>query len=320
MSRIQPDSRRPAAPVRRGRLTSAALLIFLGVLAPALAGAQSLAITFDDLPLNGTLAPRMTRVGITREVLAILKHEHIPQVYGFVNALRFEGSPDGAQALQLWVSGGERVGNHTYSHADLDSLSAASFLEDVRRNEPVLELLDPGGHWQWLRYPYMHEGAILAKRLAVRAGLKERGYQIAQVTISYEDYLWNSPFARCSARQDPRSIAWLRSTYLGIADHYIDADRQLARILFGRAISHVLVLHLGAFSPAILPDLLHLLRKKGFTFVTLQQAEQDPIYATDVGAGAGHSGTLLEQLMDARGAHYPPVPPKPYKELQALCQ
>jgi peptidoglycan-N-acetylglucosamine deacetylase len=296
------------------------LLACTFLFAASLVGAENVAITFDDLPLNGTLAPNMTRAGIVKDVLGILERYRAPQVYGFVNARRFEGSMDGAQALKLWVAGGERVGNHTYSHADLNDESAESFLQDVRRDEPVLELLASSDTWHWLRYPYLHEGDTLRKRRAVRAQLRERGYRIAQVTLDYEDYLWNSPYARCVSRDDAKSIAWLRSSYLSIASQYLDADRLMAKTVFGRDISHVLLLHLGAFSGSILPDLLDLLRQKGFTLVTLEEAQKDPVYDSDPDAARKHGGTLLEQWLDARALKHPYVPAKPETELEALCQ
>jgi peptidoglycan/xylan/chitin deacetylase (PgdA/CDA1 family) len=295
-------------------------LVWIGLFAPEMGHADNVAITFDDLPLNGTLAPNMTRVGIVREVLAILKEQRIPQVYGFVNAKRFEDNADGAAALTLWVTGGQRVGNHTYSHSDLNMDTVEGFLQDVRQNEPVLELLDPAAHWKWLRYPYLREGDTLEKRRAVRQGIMERGYRIAQVTLDYEDYLWNSAYARCVSKGDGKSIAWLFSSYLDIAAQYLDADRNMAMMIFGHPIDHILLLHLGAFSPKILPPLFSLLRDKGFTFVTLEQAEKDPAYESDPDAGSRNGGTLLEQWLDARKLQYPYAPMKPYKELQAACQ
>jgi peptidoglycan-N-acetylglucosamine deacetylase len=300
------------------RLRGLAMLML--ALAASVARTEPLAITFDDLPLNGELAPGMTRTAIVREVLAILQAAQVPTTFGFVNAARFEGSADGAEALRLWVGGGQRVGNHTYSHGDLVSESPAQFMADVRRNEPVLELLDPAHDWHWLRYPYLHEGNTAAKRHAVRAALAARGYRIAQTTLDYEDYLWNSPYARCLARHDERAIASLRASYLSIAAQYLDADRQMAQRLCGRQVSHVLLLHLGAFSSTILPELLELLRSKGFTLVTLEEAQRDPLYATDPDDVEREPGTLLEQWMAVRKLPLPPAPAKPYRELEALCK
>jgi hypothetical protein len=82
----------------------------------------------------------------------------------------------------------------------------------------------------------------------------------------------------------------------------------------------VLLLHLGAFSSTILPEALDLLEKKGFTLVTLEEAESDPAYQGDPDAGSKYGGTLLDQWMDARKIKYPPVAEKPYKELADICK
>ncbi len=300
-------------------LRAAAALGFL-LLAHACAVADPVAVTFDDLPLNGELAPNTTRAGIVADVLPILSKFGLPPVYGFVNAKKLEGSDDGAAALRAWVAGGQHVGNHTYSHIDLHQSSAEAFLADLRGDEPVLELLDNTGNWRWLRYPYLREGDTVEKRRQVRAALRDRNYRIAQVTLDYEDYLWNTPYARCLATHDAKSIAWLRSSYLDTAKAYLRANRQMADLVFGHPINHVLLLHLGAFSSTILPDLFALMKKEGFTFVTLEQAQSDAAYETDPDVGSKYGGTLLEQWMDVRHLKYPELPKKPYKQLEAICR
>jgi peptidoglycan/xylan/chitin deacetylase (PgdA/CDA1 family) len=296
------------------------LAVFIPVLCmPVLCSAQKLAITFDDLPQNGDLPPGVTRVDITRNTLAILKKRHVPPVYGFINSKKLEGSADGAEALKLWTAA-EPVGNHTYSHLDLNQNTPEAFEREIAENEPALELLQPSGDWHWLRYPFLREGDTLEKRNAVRDYLKAHGYKIAQVTLDWEDYLWNSAYARCAAKNDGKSIEWLRSIYLNTASQYIDLDRELAKTLFGRDINYVLLMHLGSFSSTILPDALDLLKKKGFTLVTLEEAESDPLYALDPAAGSLDGGTLLDQFMDARKLKYPATAEKPYKELESVCQ
>lgn len=296
-----------------------ALLTGLALVLPSCALAEPVALTFDDLPLNGELPPGTTRVQLVGKVLAILDERHAPPVYGFVNGKRFEGSQDGADALKTWVAAGELVGNHTYSHSDLNAETSEVFLADVYQDEPVLALLSKGDDWRWFRYPYLREGDTLEKRRTVRAALQGRGYRIAQVTLDYEDYLWNSPYARCVGKSDLDAVRWLRSSYLAAAAEYVDADREMARLVFGRDISHVLLLHLGAFSNEILPDLLELLHQKGFKLVTLEEAERDPVYQLDPDA-ASPSRSLLEQWMEVRAIRYPPVTTKPYKKLEAICR
>jgi peptidoglycan/xylan/chitin deacetylase (PgdA/CDA1 family) len=282
--------------------------------------AQKVAITFDDLPLNGDLPPGMTRVEVTRNTLAVLKKLHLPAAYGFVNAKKLEGNADAAEALKLWAAA-EPVGSHTYSHMDLNENPPEAFEREVEQNEPVLELLAAkDGDWHWLRYPYLREGDTVEKRRAVRAYLQVHRYRVAQVTLDWEDYMWNSAYARCVAKNDATSIGWLRSSYLDIATQYLDLGRQMAKLVYGHDINHVLLLHLGAFSSTILPEVFDLMEKKGFKFVTLEEAESDPAYEGDPDAGSKYGGTLLEEWMDVRKIPYPAVAKKPYKEVREICQ
>jgi peptidoglycan/xylan/chitin deacetylase (PgdA/CDA1 family) len=282
--------------------------------------AQKVAITFDDLPLNGDLPPGVTRVQIAQDTLALLKARHVPPAYGFINAKKLEGNADAAEALKIWVAA-EPIGNHTYGHLNLNTNPAEAFEREIDENEPSLELLAAkDGNWHWLRYPFLHEGETVEKRRAVRAYLQAHGYRVAQVTLDWEDYLWNSAYARCVAKNDAQSIAWLKSSYLSVESSYLDLGRDLAKTVYGHDIDHVLLLHLGAFSSTILPDALDLMQKKGFTFVTLEEAESDPVYQGDPDAGSKYGGTLLELWMEAKKIKFPPVMEKPYKQLRDTCK
>jgi peptidoglycan/xylan/chitin deacetylase (PgdA/CDA1 family) len=281
--------------------------------------AQKVAITMDDLPMNGKLPPGITQAETTSNVLAILKKRHVPPVYGFINAKKLEGSADGAEALKLWAAA-EPVGNHSYAHMDLEQNTAEAFEREIEEDEPTLELLDAKDSWHWFRYPYLREGDTVEKRRTVRAYLKARGYRIAQVTLDWEDYLWNTAYARCAAKNDTKSIAWLRSSYLNTASEFLDLGREQAKLVFGHYIKYVLLLHLGAFSSTILPDALDLLKKKGFKVVTLEEAESDPAYESDPDVGLHDAGTLLDQWMQVKQIKYPEHAEKPYKEIESLCQ
>lgn len=295
-------------------------LFVIPLLIANVCSAQKVAITFDDLPLNGDLPPGVTRVQIARDTIALLKARHLPPAYGFVNAKKLEGDLDAAEALKVWAAS-EPFGNHTYAHLDLNANPAEAFEQEIDKNEPALELVaGKDSNWHWLRCPFLREGDTVEKRRAVRAYLQAHGYRVAQVTLDWEDYLWNSAYARCSAKNDAQSVAWLKSSYLSTESSYLDLGRDLAQQVYGHDINHVLLLHLGAFSSTILPDALDLMQKKGFTFVTLEEAESDPVYQGDPDAGSKYGGTLLELWMEAKKIKFPPVTEKPYKQLAEICK
>ena len=287
---------------------------------------QKVAVTFDDLPLNGeSLPPGVTREKIARDVVKILKKRHVPPAYGFINAGKLEGSADGAEGLKAWAAA-EPVGNHTYTHMNFSENTAELFEKNVVQNEPALELLsaskkDAGkGDWHWFRYPYLNEGDTVEKRRAVREFLKKRGYRIAEVTMDWEDYLWNFAAANCLEKHDAKAMEWLHESYLKTASTYIDFDRELAKQVYGREINHVLLLHLGAYSATILPEMFDLLKKKGLKLVTLEEAESDPVYEQDPDVGAKDGGSLTDLMLIAKGMNFPPVEEKPYKKLNDICR
>jgi len=292
---------------------------FLSVVCAVHASAQQVALTFDDLPAHGPLPIGQTRVGIANSILATIRDQHLPQAYGFVNAAKLEKSPDDIAVLKAWRAADEPLGSHTYSHPSLNDITPAEFESEIAKNEPLLTDLMAGQDWHWFRYPFLWEGDTLEKRRAVRTYLQKNGYQIAQVSLDFEDYLWNEPYARCVAKHDDTAIDSLRASYLATADQYITLFRDLTHTLYGRDIPYVLLLHIGAFDSKMLPDLISLLRKRAFTFTTLPDAMKDPAYREDPDVALKYGGTFQEQIAAARHIKIPPNS-KPYKQLEATCR
>jgi peptidoglycan/xylan/chitin deacetylase (PgdA/CDA1 family) len=298
--------------------------LFVGAAAVAAEPRLKVALTFDDLPINGALPLGKKQSDFARDTIKVLKKHRIPPSYGFINADKLERNPDGALALRIWVDGGHPLANHTYNHLSLTRNSVEDFQREILRNEPVLELLMPEGgkhDWRWFRYPYLHEGDTLEKRHAVRTFLANSGYRIAQTTVDFGDYLWNSAHARCWLNKDQESIRWLRESYISAARNSLRFSRDYSRKVFGRDIHHVLLLHLGSFSSHILPDLFKVLDEEGFDIVTLEEAQKDSAYEYDPNLAVPRGNTLVEQGMQAKNIPWPSdLPPNPTERVASICQ
>lgn len=280
----------------------------------------TLALTFDDLPAAGSLPQGMTRTQIATQIATHLKAAHLEGTYGFVNGVRMQNNPDAQQALHVWLDAGMNIGSHTWSHPGLPKVTAEAFLADAEKNEPTLAEYGQQRDWKWFRYPFLWEGETLAKRHAVRKWLFEHGYRVAQVTLDFEDYAWNDAYGRCLVKNDAASIQWLHSSYLSNAAEYIQLGREEHIIAFGHEIPNVLLLHETAFTTHMLPELIDLLKKQGFSFQPIAQVESDPVYAQDPDAALEYGGTLPDQFMDAKKLPYPPFDPKPWDRLNSICK
>jgi peptidoglycan-N-acetylglucosamine deacetylase len=274
--------------------------------APA-AAAQSrqIAVTFDDLPVHGPLPPGETRLDVANQVIAALRTAHVPPTYGFVNAVHLEQQPDTIEVLKAWRAAGYPLGNHTWSHPNLNQIPLSDFEANIAHDEPTLESLMAGSDWHWFRFPFLAEGDSPEKRDGVREYLAQHGYRIAGVTMSFADYDWNEPYARCSEKGDGKAIRWLERSYLTAADQSIRFDRTLSKELYGREIPYVLLMHIGAFDGRMLPRLLALYQHRGFSFVSLEQAEADPFYKIDTDPSLPPGPDMLEGVAQERHVALP---------------
>jgi (4-O-methyl)-D-glucuronate---lignin esterase len=290
------------------------------VKAPVVEVPPRVALTFDDLPVHGALPPGMSRADVARSILAALTAKKAPPTYGFINAKGLEGAPESSEVLRLWRAAGHPLGNHTYSHIDLNKATPAAFAEDVAANELALRSQMTDESWRWLRYPYLREGDTVEKRREVRRSLGEQKYKIAQVTMNFDDYAFNDPYARCVAKNDTASLDWLKEAYMRRAEQSIAAGQETARRLYGRDIAHVMLLHIGSFETVMLPKLLDLLSARGFQLVTLPQAQGDPVYADDPDRGFSFGTTLLDQMAAAKGVTAATIADDSMSKMEGLCR
>ncbi len=283
----------------------------------ATAAAQAVAFTWDDLPAHSALPPGQTRLEIAQSILKAMKDKNLPPAYGFVNGSFMEHEPGTEAVLKAWRAAGLPLGNHTWSHMNLNSSPVEAWEQDLQRNEPLLRQYAAGADWHWLRYPYLAEGHD-EKRTEARAFLKAQGYHVASVTMSFGDWAWNTPYARCVQNHDEAAIANLEASYLKAADDTITYTRDASKAVFGHDIPYVLLMHVGALDAKLLPRLLALYQQRGFRFITLEEAESDPFYATDRNIVPEAGPATIEAAAAAKGIKLPPHPALP--KMDDLCK
>jgi peptidoglycan/xylan/chitin deacetylase (PgdA/CDA1 family) len=252
-------------------------------------------------------------------LIGALQRHGIPGVYGFVNGGQIHDNPGLDVILRAWHEAGLLLGNHTYSHMDLNRVSAAEFVEDIERNEATLGGWSPATTSRYFRYPYLHEGDTLDKRTSVRTWLRARGYTVAQVTVYFDDWAWDDAYARCVARDDRQSIARLQTLFLDAARRALAWSTDASTRLFDRQVTHILLLHVGAFGALMLDDVLSLYRSTGVTFVGLESAVRDPAYAINPDLSWVGQRTFLAQVAQARQVVLPPAVDL-QSDLQAMCR
>jgi peptidoglycan-N-acetylglucosamine deacetylase len=256
-------------------------------------GRPVIAITVDDIPEHAAMATGETRLDLSRRLVGILQAEAVP-AYGFVNGSRAI-DPDSIAALEHWAAAFP-VGNHSWSHPNLNDVSVERFAAEIADNEPLLQRLSRGQEWRWFRYPFLAEGNDPEKRLAIRRVLADRGYRIAAVTMDFSDWAYNGAYARCAAKADNDAIRSLEEDWLAAVRHEAGESQRIAKALYGKDIPYVLLTHLGSFDARIFARTIALYREMGFDFVSLEEAQRHPAYSSDNDPSLAPAPSVWAQL------------------------
>lgn len=298
-----------------GMCVSAAALVFAGYAAADEGGAYTLAITIDDLPSHGALPKGMTRSGIAKLTLDAYAAHKVPAVYGYINAIHVKSDPDNDAVLKMWRAAGHPLGNHQFSHASVDAGTAEAFIKGVEANEPVLQDLMKGENWHSFRYPFLNAGDAM-RGPVVADWLKDHGYTIADVSMSFNDWAYTDTYARCTVKGDTAAIDAMKIRYLGEVRAQIARSKAVSQKVYGRMIPQVLLTHIGGFGAIMLPEVLTELEKSGARFVTLEQAQSDPAYAEP----GLKSGLVMERTAQAKGIDISAIPNTSVAGLDQMCR
>ena len=280
------------------------------------------AITFDDLPIAGVL-PRdaASSLQLTTSLLRAIAEHHVP-VVAFVNESKLLHTADGAvdpervALLERWLDAGVEIGNHGYSHLDLHATPLDQFEADVVRGEAIARPLAEarGRRLRFFRHPFLHTGRDLETRAQFDRFLAARGYRVAPVTIDNDEYLFAGAYDRAAARGARKDAARVAAAYVPYMEAKVVYFERNARDLFGRAIRHVLLVHANMLNAERFGDLAAMFERRGYRFITLERALEDPAYQSEDGyVGSGgitwiHRWALTKRLPKTFFAGEPETP------------
>ena len=240
---------------------------------------RQVAITIDDLPRGGDTPQAVGRDlasirAMTRKLLAPLRG--VP-VIGFVNAGRAPGlSQAGLQSiLKLWLDSGAALGNHTSTHPDLNSVPLKEYEADLLAGEPAITKA-LGHRPAYFRHPFLHAGKDVATRQGLERFLKVHGYTIAPVTLDNSDYMFAAVYARA---KDAAQAARVKREYIAYMESIFAFFEARSKEVVGRETAQTLLTHASQLNADAMPELLAMMRGRGYEFVSLETALKDPAYS-----------------------------------------
>jgi beta-lactamase regulating signal transducer with metallopeptidase domain/peptidoglycan/xylan/chitin deacetylase (PgdA/CDA1 family) len=324
--KVQPT---PARGARSSLLASA--LVVLVVLAGVIACAQTFGLAQNkdsragrDVPVKTARAKR--RVAVTFVALPAVRTYHTPRAdkdtrrllatlaanrirtVGFVNEKQFYREEDGGRLdeervrlLKLWLDAGHELGTQTRAHSNLYKTPLAEFQQDVIRGEEITGKLmsERGMRPRYFSYPYLNTGPNRETKEAAEAFLAGRGYQIHQVTIDNSDWLYGRVYADAHRAEDEETMRRVADEYLPYMERMFEYYEELSRTTLGYELPQVLMLTANALNAHKMEDLVAMMKRRGYEFVTLEEALEDKAYRQKTGyIGRGGLSWLERWALD----------------------
>lgn len=278
------------------------LLACIALQATAVAQQRAVAITIDDLPRGGDSRTERSLDAVsalTEKLMMPFREQRIP-VTGFVNeGRRVDFGVDGLrEVLEIWLDAGADLGNHSYSHLNINNVPLADYTADITRGEPMVRaaLAARGRPLRYYRHPFLFTGPTPEIKAGLQGFLDRAGYIVAPVTLDNDDYEFALLYTNAIYRTR------IREAYVPYMESVVAAFEAGSVALAGREFPQVLLLHANELNADMMPDLLAMFRRRGYKFVTLDEALADDVYRSPenyVGRGGFswiHRWTLTKGL------------------------
>ena len=277
---------------RRSFLSFLTILVFAYASASSVAYGQSnrtlarreVAVTFDDLPgvamLQGQRCNRKAYEEINAKLLRTITSHKIPAL-GLVVGGRLCGrETDVLPILEMWLNAGLELGNHSFSHFDLNTTPLDRYQADVIRGETLVKRLlqQRGKRLKYFRHPFLHAGKDAKTKTAFEKFLANRGYTVAPVTIDNQEWVFAEVYARAKSMGDVATARRVGDAYIRYMDDIFDFFEKRSVEVVGYEIRQTLLLHVSPLNADYFDRLTGMMKRRGYTFVSMDHALSDRAY------------------------------------------
>jgi len=257
---------------------------------------RTMAVTVDDLPVaqpSWHTNEQMDR--ITSDLLKTFERHGVPAV-GFVNEGKLEtgGRVDTFRRglLQRWLDAGHELGNHGFAHLDLHRVPPEEWMADVVRGEETTrKLVDASaGTLRFFRHPFLHVGMSPEIQTATLEFLESHGYTVAPVTVDNSEWIYGRAYAQAYNAGDDELQEKIGRDYIRYMLEVVAYYETQTEAIVGRPIPQILLVHAYALNADWLDDLLEKLEERGYAWISLEEALEDPVYERAIDGWTGMGG------------------------------
>lgn len=172
------------------------------------------------------------------------------------------------------------LGNHSFNHPGYSSVGIDSFKIEIERGESITRELARiyKKSLHHFRFPYNDLGKDSLQHIKIKQFLISKGYSITPFTVESSDWMFNYLYEHYLNKKEFVEAERIGNAYIKqtlVNFQYFDS---LATEQYGRPVHHIYLCHDNSINVEYLPQLIQLLQKQQYSFISLDKALEDPIY------------------------------------------
>lgn len=237
------------------------LILLLSVQSFSFAHKKEIAITIDDLPFVGEF-----RNFHLNMIITTMQEQQVPAT-GFIIASEIRSN--NWEVLHKFRDAGFGLGNHTFSHANLNKVETNEYINEIREADKILlpVLTEP----KYFRYPYLAMSSG-QKKDQILCYLAKKQYQVAPITVDSKDFAFNQRLLSVPEISRRGYLNELKPFYLDfIWQQTLNAEEH-NQLNHKADQAQILLIHANLLNAYVLPDIINLYKENGYTFVNLEDA------------------------------------------------
>lgn len=245
-------------------------------------------ISIDDLPTvsYGIQDVDFNKI-LTSDLIQTFKTYDIPAI-GYVNEGKLFRNNALSESqlglLEMWLSNGYELGNHTFDHLNYDQVDYEKFTQNILKGELETKKIAKKHQmpYRYFRHPYLRMGSTKEKTDSLSHFLTEHDYIIAPVTIDNEDYIFAKAYHNVYKQKNQALMDSIGTTYVQYMEAKLNYYENMSQEVFGRNMSHTLLIHASLLNSHYLNKLAEMYQKHGYKFASQEEVLKDPAYNTEI--------------------------------------
>ena len=240
---------------------------------------KMVSITIDDIPNTN----RFKKDGYQSVLLRQLDSLEIP-VAIFINEgflYKTDSLSKNFELLHNWIQKKYiTLGNHSFNHPRYSEVGIDSFSHEIVNGESISRQLAKKYKkpLKYFRFPFNDLGKDSIQHAQIKDFLKEKGYTIAPFTIESSDWMYNTVYEYYLGKKDFKKAKETGEAYVTKTLEYFDFFETIARKDYQRTINQIYLCHDNKLNADFLPQLIAELKKRHYTFISLENALTDKVY------------------------------------------